>query len=59
MFHGSVSIVLVIGWLQAAQGERDGLMAGYWLYGYYWYGFSHWNGSEAGSKRVTWLFASD
>ncbi len=30
MFHGSVSIVLVIGWLQAAQGERDGLMAGYW-----------------------------
>jgi len=27
-------IVLVIGWLQAAQGERDGLMAGYWLYRY-------------------------
>jgi hypothetical protein len=59
MFHGSVSIVLVIGWLQAAQGERDGLMAGYWLYRYTGMDFSAWSGSEAESKRATWLFASN
>jgi len=52
-------IVLVIGWLQAAQGERDGLMAGYWLYRYTGMDFSAWSGSEAESKRATWLFASN